>query len=247
VSHARFDELREHLLRAGIAPRHVRRYIAELRDHFDDLVREEIVGGAARNLAETRALARLGHDDDLAGAMLSRPELRSLTSRYPWAVFGLGPIAMLALSIVVALQIEVWLLDLTSYVAGNLMGIQPSPAAARRVTMAFTVYNALAVYGAPLAFAALLYRVGSRHRTPKAWIVTGVAIVCVLGGFQNLIFYDTGASHGGVLLVQSGLIPPFSHFAEGLARAVMNAVLVGAAYLLWLRPRLSVLQSHRGA
>src|SRR4029077_5620400 len=132
--------------------------------------------------------------------MLARPELRSLTSRYPWAVFGLGPIVMLALSIVVALQIEVWLLDLTSYVAGTLMGIQPSLATARRVTMAFTVYNALAVYGAPLAFAALLYWVGSRHRTPMAWIVTGVAIVCVLGGFQNVIFYDTGASHGGVLL-----------------------------------------------
>jgi hypothetical protein len=235
VSHARFDELRERLLRAGIAPRHVRRYIAELRDHFDDLVREETANGLPRDAAESAARARIGSDDTLAQIMLARPELRSLTSRYPWAVFGLGPIVMLALSIVVALQIEVWLLDLTSYVAGTLMGIQPSLATARRVTMAFTVYNALAVYGAPLAFAALLYWVGSRHRTPKAWMVTGVAIVCVLGGFQNLIFYDTGASHGGVLLVQSAFIPPFPHFAEGLARAAMNLAIAGGVW--WLSAR----------
>jgi hypothetical protein len=142
---------------------------------------------------------------------------------------------MLALSIVVALQMEIWLLDLTSYVAGTLMGIQPSLATARRVTMAFAVYNALAVYGAPLAFAALLYWMGSRHRTPMAWIVTGVAIVCVLGAFQNLIFYDTGASHGGVLLVQSAFIPPFPHFAEGLARAAMNLAIAGVVW--WLSAR----------
>ncbi len=33
-------------------------------------------------------------------AMLARPELRSLTARFPWAVFGVGPIVLLALSIV---------------------------------------------------------------------------------------------------------------------------------------------------
>src|ERR1700744_526711 len=93
-----FDHLSERLLRAGIAPRHVRRYARELSDHFDDLVQEAIAGGAARSLSETRALSRLGHDDDLAEAMLVRPELRSLTSRYPWAVFGLGPVVLLALS-----------------------------------------------------------------------------------------------------------------------------------------------------
>ena len=36
-----FDEIRERLLRGGIAPRHVRRYLRELSDHFGDLVLEE--------------------------------------------------------------------------------------------------------------------------------------------------------------------------------------------------------------
>jgi len=34
-------ELEERLLRAGVAPRHVRRYVAELRDHLADLRAEE--------------------------------------------------------------------------------------------------------------------------------------------------------------------------------------------------------------
>ena len=93
-----FQRLSERLLHAGIAPRHVRRYVRELSDHFDDLVREEKAGGAARELAETKALSRLGSDDALADAMLSRPELRSLTSRFPWAVFGLGPVVLLVAS-----------------------------------------------------------------------------------------------------------------------------------------------------
>src|SRR5580698_9487683 len=100
---SRFSRLSERLLHAGIAPRHVRRYARELSDHFDDLVREEKGGGAGRELAETRALSRLGNDDDLANAMLSRPELRSLTARFPWAVFGIAPLVIPLLSAVAAL------------------------------------------------------------------------------------------------------------------------------------------------
>jgi hypothetical protein len=36
-----FDELRERLLRAGVAPRHVRRYLRELSEHLADLRAEE--------------------------------------------------------------------------------------------------------------------------------------------------------------------------------------------------------------
>jgi len=77
-----FDQLRERLLRAGIAPRHVGRYIAELRDHFDDLVREETANGLKRDEAENTARTRIGGNDALAAVMLVRPELRSLTSRH---------------------------------------------------------------------------------------------------------------------------------------------------------------------
>jgi hypothetical protein len=240
---SRFNRLSERLLHAGIAPRHVRRYARELGDHFDDLVREERAAGANRELAETRALSRLGNDDALADAMLSRPELRSLTARYPWAVFGIGPIVMLALSIVGGLYLEIWLLSQPPGVFTYWTGQPPGPVTAKLATRVFTIYNTLIVYGAPLLFAWLFYWLGSRQRMAPAWIVTGVVLICVLGGFQNLIFYDKGYVGGGVLLIQSGLLSPFLHFtedglfarfhlAEGLARAAMNLAIGGGVW--WL-------------
>lgn len=247
-----YQRLSERLLHAGIAPRHVQRYVRELGDHFDDLVSEEMAGGAARELAETKALSRLGHDDDLAEAMLSRPELRSLAARYPWAVFGLGPVVMLALGLAAALFLEVGLLIFLNYLHNDVLGLTPTTAAAKIAnakiaTQIFTAYNTLAVYGAPLVFAWLFYRAGSRQRMRPAWIVTGVVLICVLGGFQNLIFYDTGCRGCGHLFISSGLLSPFVHitedgflapfhFAEGAARAAMNLVIAGGVWW-WLTAR----------
>ena len=107
VPHLRLDALREKLLRAGIAPRHVRRYVGELHAiDFDDLVREETANGASQGVAEITARTRLGSDSDLAAVMLARPDLRSLAARYPLAVFGLGPFVMVLAAIVVGLAAE---------------------------------------------------------------------------------------------------------------------------------------------
>jgi hypothetical protein len=54
-------ELRERLLRAGIAPRHVWRYLRELTEHLADLRTEEIAAGHSPAEAENAALARLGN------------------------------------------------------------------------------------------------------------------------------------------------------------------------------------------
>lgn len=247
---SRFDRLSERLLHAGIAPRHVRRYVRELSDHFDDLVREEKADGAAKELAETRALARLGNDDTLAEAMLSRPELRSFTARFPWAVFGIGPIMLLGLSVAAALGLEIAMVQ-TSSIWAPMLGITPGPVAARGFTQGLLVWNTLVMYGAPLAFAWLLYRVGSQQRMRPAWIVTGVVLVCILGGFQNLIFYDTGCRGCGHLLLQSGLVSFFTRvtggpglfapfpFAEGFARAAANLAIAGGFWWLSTRKKAS--------
>ena len=246
-----FDRLSERLLRAGIAPRHVRRYMRELSDHFDDLVRAEIANGAGRALAETTALSRLGHDDDLADAMLSRPELRSLASRYPWAVFGLVPLVIPVLTAVAALYFEVWFGNHPSGIFPYLTGQPPGPVTAKLATQVFTAYNTLAVYVAPLLFAWLFYWLGSRQRMRPAWIITGVAIICVLGGFQELVFYDKGYVGGGVLSFQSGLLyflplpkdtwlySPHPHFAQEIARAMMNLAIAGGVWFLAARKKTS--------
>lgn len=229
-----FDRLSERLLRAGIAPRHVRRYTRELNDHFDDLVREEIDGGASRALAETRAQSRLGSEDNLAAAMLARPELRSFMARFPWAVFGVGPVVLLALSVAAALVAEKGIIDAAT-VWVPLLGITPGPAAAHGFTQIMLVWNTFAIYGAPLLFAWLFTWMGDRQRMRLGWIVAGVAIVCVMGGFQNLTFYDTGCKGCGHLDLTSGLLPPFPNLVEGIARAAANLTIVGGVWWLAIR------------
>jgi hypothetical protein len=92
----RFPELRERLLRAGIAPRHVRLYLSELTDHLADLTAEEQTRGLSPSSAATAARARLGTTDTLTQAMLAQPRVRSLSARAPWAVFTFTPPLLLA-------------------------------------------------------------------------------------------------------------------------------------------------------
>ena len=100
-----FHELRERLLRAGVAPRHVRRYLTELTDHLADLRAEEERAGRSRADAESAALVRLGGMDDLAKAMIEQRQFRSWSARVPWAVFSLTPLLLLAGAWFVALFI----------------------------------------------------------------------------------------------------------------------------------------------
>lgn len=51
------EDLRERLLAAGIAPRHVRRYLAELEGHLDDLIQDQRDAGYDTEDATIRARA----------------------------------------------------------------------------------------------------------------------------------------------------------------------------------------------
>ena len=85
-------ELGERLLRAGVAPRHVRRYLTELREHWADLTAEERRAGMNPEEAAALALSRLGRVDELARTMIERRELRSWTAQAPWTVLSAGPV-----------------------------------------------------------------------------------------------------------------------------------------------------------
>src|SRR6266571_1398831 len=94
-----FHELRERLLRAGVTPRHVRRYLTELADHLADLRAEEERAGRSRADAESAALVRLGGVDNLAKAMIEQRQFQSWCVRArcfvsPPSAFWLGPTSL---------------------------------------------------------------------------------------------------------------------------------------------------------
>jgi len=96
----KFDVLAETLLKGGIAPRHVRRYLAELREHLQDLTEQQRQAGYDEEDANIRARALLGSDSELAAAMLVQKQFRSWAARAPWALFLLlPPFAAIAIGI----------------------------------------------------------------------------------------------------------------------------------------------------
>lgn len=184
-----FEALRERLLRAGIAPRHVRRYLAELSDHLDDLIQAQRDAGYDTEDAEIRARARLGDDDDLAQAMLARPALYSLPARAPWLVFGLFPLAAL----IGLCAVPVVLLAL---IAG---GHAQSGGSARVWFQDLTLSLVfLGNWALPPLTATLFAVLASRQRLPARWpLIAGIVLAVI--GFHMQASFPGPHSHGGSL------------------------------------------------
>jgi hypothetical protein len=92
-----FEELRNYLLRSGIAPRHVKRTIAELNDHFEDLQLEAGSMGLSTGDASAFAESRIGAHKIIAQQMLARSELKTWIYRYPRIARCYLPVAYLLL------------------------------------------------------------------------------------------------------------------------------------------------------
>lgn len=90
-----FDELRNELLRIGIAPAHAQRFCRELREHHDDIVGELCERGLSRDAAVRRADQALGRREDLVAAMSARRELKTWAYRYPRTAVVFYPLACL--------------------------------------------------------------------------------------------------------------------------------------------------------
>lgn len=78
-----FDALGRHLLDSGVAPICVRRTIAELDDHMEDLRLEARASGLKGDAEIDYAMAKIGDQKELASQVLARPELKAWIYRYP--------------------------------------------------------------------------------------------------------------------------------------------------------------------
>ena len=209
-----FRDLQERLLREGISPRHVRRYVTELRDHLTDLRAEEERAGLQSREAEAAAMARLGSDEDLAEAMLGRRELRSWTAKAPWAVFGPGALGALAVGYATALLI-LW--------SGWRIFLPGSATPFVRVEGLAVPYFGLGrmlYYGAPLFVGWGLGVIAVRQRMAMVWPIVGIVVVCLAGAMAQVRV-------GAVSSVGLAIAPVSVTYFAGLV------VLSVLPYLVW--------------
>ena len=91
-----FTAFRQDLHERGIAPRYAARISDELRDHYGDLVADQVGEGVPRKDAHKRAAAALGCLDLIADDMDARRELKTWVYRYPRTAIAVYPLACLA-------------------------------------------------------------------------------------------------------------------------------------------------------
>lgn len=235
-----FEELRERLLRGGVAPRHVRRYLGELRDHLADLRAEEELAGRGGAEAEGAALARLGSVEDLAGAMMEQRQFQSWCARAPWAVFGFGPVVSLAGAYAVACVI------LWSGWNVFLPGASTPFVRIHGLAVLFFGVGRLIYFGAPVFAGWAVGVVAARQRLGAVWPMVGLVLVALMGGAAQVHVARAGVNGGAKLVSMSldvgsfckgagldgrgGLVPLLS---PGALHALLILPATVLPYLIW--------------
>ncbi len=194
-----FEAVAETLLKGGIAPRHVRRYVRELDDHLRDLTAQQHEAGYNGDDAGARARARLGDDRELAQAMLAQPGFRSWPARLPWLVFGLLPPVLAAVA-GLAFYAGVYFIGDS---AAKISAVLPVPQdwLTGFSMAAMTAINVLAV---PVIAVALTW-LAERQRLKLPWPLLGIALLLLL---TPMFAYRFGHHHGGYLRMGYGLVIP---------------------------------------
>jgi hypothetical protein len=101
ASHPSRDELRSELRRQRLPQAYIARLLAELDDHYEDLLEERSTSmGAARKLQTESAQSedlqrRLGEPAQLALFAAEQYHARSFWGRHPWVTYLLGPLPLL--------------------------------------------------------------------------------------------------------------------------------------------------------
>ena len=224
-------DLRERLLRAGVAPRHVKRYLDELTDHLADLRNEELRAGRSASDAEAMALAQLGSIDDLANAMIEKRHFQSWCARAPWAMFGIAPALVLATAWGVALFIlwSGWNIFLPG---------ADTPFGGHRVygfaNLYFQFGKAIYLF-APVLVGWGIGAFAFRQRLKAIWPAVGLMLIALMGGASDVQAGRTAVPGGfGHIRIGFSFAPTvnggYSYF---VVRAAILLTITVLPYLVW--------------
>src|ERR1700730_10653595 len=223
-----FNELRERLLRAGVAPRHMRRYLIELADHLADLTAEEERAGHSREDAESAALGRLGEIDDLARTMIENRQFQSWCVRAPWAMFGLAPLVLL---------FGAWFVALLILWSGWKIFLPGADTPFVRID-GFAIFyfgvGRLVYFCAPILIGWGIGLIAARRRLKAVWPTIGLVLIAFIGGTAQ-VHASRAAVPGGVghIRIDFALGPSVQGISDGVFHALVIVSLTVLPYLIW--------------
>jgi hypothetical protein len=195
------ENVREQLLRAGIAPGQVKRYVGELHEHLADLVARERAAGVDAQQARARATALLGTEAQLVQAMLNSGVPRSLAARAPWSVFTVIPLVLLV-AVTAATGVAMFRL---LWPIRDLTPAELSSGYASLIAITSFVTNYLV---GPLLAAGCIV-MALRQRMASAWVWVGLALIALISGLSGFHMHAVPAAdgaRGGMLFSSIGIV-----------------------------------------
>lgn len=220
------EQVRERLLRAGIAPRHVHRYVAELQDHLVDLVAQQRASGLDADQARQRAMALLGSEAQLVQAMIDSGAPRSLAARAPWAVFVLLPMLLLV-AVVAATGFSMMQLLLP------VRGLAPADMPVAYAGLIAVVGFVTGYVPGPM-LAASCIAMALRQRLATRWLWVGLLLVALFSGafgFHMHFIPPGSGGPGGPVFSAVGVVYENGRpdLAASLSLALLRAAILFAA------------------
>jgi hypothetical protein len=187
------DELRIELRRNGLPTAYIERLVAELDDHFNDLLEERSNSmGAARKLQVERENLeqRLGEPAQLALFAAEQYHARSFWGRHPLVTYLLGPLPLLA-ACFFAYGLAFWAVSwIASFVGTYVLGWTEATFAnpAESIWLQAVLLALLCWYVTvfpPLTAAWLLCRTYRRNAIDWRWPVIGCTLLAIVCGLFN--------------------------------------------------------------
>jgi hypothetical protein len=187
----RFGELREGLLRAGVATRKIRRAVLEIEGHFQQLVDDEVARGTPYHLARSEAHRLLGSNQTLLERYAAQPEFRAWSRRWPAIWFTLVALAAYVALSVSSLAI---LHTVVEHMHDYLRHVYIAPKVTYRLDLAARiVFLWLFPWLVATGFAVLAYR----RRVALHWPIVGIVVVSILASLINVTVALTGGPTPG--------------------------------------------------
>lgn len=198
ASHPSRDELRSELRRQRLPRAYITRLLAELDDHYEDLLEERSTSmGAARKLQcdgneinQADLQQRLGEPAQLAIFAAEQYRARSFWGRHPLVTFGLAPLPLLVMLWIAAGAAIVWIGIGIAYVCEHWLGIlqdtwQPQDHIwGQAIMMVFVSW--LIIVFPPLTAAALLCRTARRNALSWRWPIIACTLLALVLGFLKV-------------------------------------------------------------
>lgn len=233
MSEVNLNELRRAMLRGGVAPRYVRRTVAELQQHFQDLEQQALASGADQDEARRQARRRLGDENTLLDSILSRHELKSWSARYPRSIYLLSPIA--ALILVMALSIA----GAGALAGTGLLSVQGGDSGAAWIRSAILLLFGFNEYLLTPMLAVLYYLIARSRMTSMTWPAAGIILLAFIGsGWEITVdmpsaVSDTGALHLTWGYAFLGIPVPEGHTVGAVVRLLLTLGLTATANVVY--------------